>query len=218
MSQTPNVETQFTFFVTLRPDTLDVLARKSVHNVYKAPDGSTMRCLHSREERNFSYPLTEISLNELKRFRKEKVPSFVLKVDDKFWHARIPKYVSFGYSNILGNHLCCTNGHTLCKRLSSASDERGGCAKVRAHSKGIEDFPWIKSGYETFGMIPNNNVFVVVACEHYEETEDKPRIRNAKEKISILEDLNSWDHDLDFFAPSFHRRSNRRSGRRSSEE
>ena len=47
------------------------------------------------------------------------------------------------------------------------SYEAGGCEKVRESSKGIEDFPWIKRGYETLNT--DRKFFVVCKCNHYEE-------------------------------------------------
>lgn len=113
-----------------------------------------------------SYPLKEVTPDELAEYRKAKVPSFVLKIDGKLYHCNIPEDTSFQSYTLLGPHKCATSSKE-CNRLSAASDEQGGCAKVRAYSVGIERYPWIEVGYETFGT--KFDSFVVVECSHYEK-------------------------------------------------
>lgn len=113
-----------------------------------------------------NFPLTEVRPEELADYRKKGVPSFVLKVDGKLYYTAIPDNISFVSSNILGAHLCAVAGHE-CHRLSAASDEEGGCGKVRNRSNYIERYPWITTGYETFNT--KHDSFVVVNCLHYEK-------------------------------------------------
>lgn len=125
-----------------------------------------------------SFNLVEISLEQLDTLRKQKVASFVLKKDGKYYYSAIPDSINLVSSNILGVHLCGNE----CRRMSAAKDEDGGCKKVRDLSKKhIEMYPWITCGYETFNT--KHNCLVVVNCSHYEKC--PPR-----EKLSTP-DLNS---------------------------
>ena len=110
----------------------------------------------------FSFSLTEITAKELAAYRRSGKPGFVLKYGGNLYYTSVPKKLNFVSSTILGEHRCAE-----CHHLSAASDEAGGCAKVRDYSKNIERYSWITTGYETFNT--NHNVFVVVNCQHYEE-------------------------------------------------
>ena len=118
----------------------------------------------SEQTKPMSFKLTEVTPEKLKEYRKNGTSSFVLKEDGILYHAEIPNNISFVSSEILGPHRCAKAGHE-CHRLSAASDENGGCAKVRDMSTGIERYPWITAGYETFNT--NHDVFCVVECHHY---------------------------------------------------
>ena len=113
-----------------------------------------------------SFNLIEVTPAQLKKFRMSGIPSFVLKKNGKLYYTSIPKNLSFVSSPILGKHLCAIQKHE-CKHLSAASDELGGCAKVREGARRIERYPWITTGYETFNT--QNDSFVVVNCSHYEQ-------------------------------------------------
>lgn len=128
-----------------------------------------------------SFNLVELKPEELAEYRKSGISSFVLKVDGKLYYASIPDNINFIYSTILGAHRCAIVGHE-CNRLSAASDEEGGCAKVRDHSPCIERYSWITTGYETFNT--KHDSFVVVKCLHYEKC--PPR-----KKISVIEANNA---------------------------
>lgn len=123
------------------------------------------------------FNLVEVTSEELAGYRRSGISSFVLKVDGKLYYSKIPNNISFVSSNILVAHSCATAGKE-CQRLSAASDEQGGCAKVRDRSKRIEKYPWITTGYETFNT--KHDSFVVVNCLHYEKC--PPR-----KKLSIIE-------------------------------
>lgn len=112
------------------------------------------------------FSLTEVTPEMLADYRKKGVSSFVIKVDGKLYYSEIPNNISFISSTILGLHKCASAGHE-CNRLSAASDEEGGCEKVRNYSNCIERYPWITSGYETFNT--KHDSFVVVNCLHYEK-------------------------------------------------
>ena len=120
--------------------------------------------------------LKEISIQELKSLRKTKIPSFVLKENiggvEHYWHAKVPYNLNFTSSNLIGTHQCSPS-NTCCARLSAASDEAGGCSKVRHMARFIELYPWIPFGYETFNT--KNNTFMVAKCEHFIPYDNKYR-------------------------------------------
>ena len=115
---------------------------------------------------HLNFHLKEVTPETLADFRKNGVPSFVLKVDGKLYHTEIPDNINFVSSSILGAHQCAVI-KAECRRLSAASDEEGGCEKVRNRSNYIEKYPWITTGYETFNT--KHDSFVVVNCLHYEK-------------------------------------------------
>lgn len=124
------------------------------------------------------FELVEVAKEDLVDRRRKKVPSFVLKMDGKFYYTSIPNEMNLVSSGILGRHKCAAIGHE-CHRLSAASDEQGGCAKVRDRSRCIERYPWITSGYETFNT--KHDAFVVLSCLHYEPC--PPRAKLSREEI-----------------------------------
>ncbi len=156
-----------------------------------------------------NFPLTEVTPEALADYRRKGVSSFVLKVSGKFYYATIPDDISFVSSTILGTHKCAVAGHE-CHQLSAASDEEGGCEKVRNRSNNIERYPWITKGYETFNT--KHDSFVVVNCLHYEEcpprkTFTAAEINNAK--LSLAQFV--WD-DVETLAEVRARKSKNKSG------
>ena len=85
---------------------------------------------HEKIIRHLKFQLVEVTTRMLTEYRKDKVPSFVLKIGERLYFSRILYNLSMENSEILLMHKCYSAGHT-CKRLSSASDELGGCEKVR---------------------------------------------------------------------------------------
>ena len=140
------------------------------------------------------YPLAEITLEQIKELRKTDIPSFLLKEDGKYYFAKIPKQLNFTSSNLMGMH-CCANSLNTCHHLSAASDEDGGCAKVRGFSRGIERYPWITMGYETFNVC--HGCFVVLKCNHFEVAPPrKPVTIKEKNEAKLLLAQFVWD-DVD---------------------
>lgn len=113
-----------------------------------------------------SFNLIEVTAKELTYYRQSEIPSFVLKVDGKLYYTRIPRSISFVSCNILGRHKCSISRFE-CRRLSAASDDQGGCEKVRNKSKCIERYPWITNGFETFNT--DQDAMVVAKCHHYKK-------------------------------------------------
>lgn len=122
------------------------------------------RKLVEKKVDHVSYKLWEVSREQLLEFRKEGKPGFVFKENGELYYAKIPKKMSFVSLSSMGAHLCGLNG-AECKRLSAACDEDGGCAKVRNKARFIECYPWIKVGFETFGV--TNHSLIVLQCDKY---------------------------------------------------
>ena len=118
------------------------------------------------------YRLEEVTADELKQHRNSAIPGFVLKKDNKLYYTAILGSISFA-GTIYGEHRCGN-----CLKLSAASDEKGGCQKVRERAHCIERYNWIREGYETFNTIGNHDVFIVEACEHYDPYK-KPEKKSA---------------------------------------
>ncbi len=151
--------------------------------------------------KKMSFELVEVSPDEL-RTKRKRFPSFVLKVDGKFFYASVPVDLNITPNNILGPHKCALTG-CECRRLSAASDSDGGCEKVRDdfNSERIEKYPWITTGYQTLGT--RHDCFVVIDCEHYKSCPPRKtaRVGNAAkvahaqvvwEDVSSLEKWNQY--------------------------
>lgn len=113
------------------------------------------------------FKLVEVTEAWIAQRRKTTIPTFILKTEGRFYATEIPKDMSFVASGLLGGRHKCAVAGNECGRLSAAKDEKGGCAKVRNKSIGIEKYPWITQGYETINTITNS--FFVAECEHYEK-------------------------------------------------
>lgn len=109
---------------------------------------------------DLTFPLSEVTPEQLAEYRKTGTPGFVLRMAEKFYFSIIPQEVSV--DRLCHTHLCAN-----CHRLSAASDKMGGCAKVRGRATGIEEYPFITYGYETFNT--KDDSFVVGSCKQYEK-------------------------------------------------
>ena len=133
------------------------------------------------------FTLKEVTKKELIQYRKRGVSSFVMKLEGTLYHTEIPDDLNLMTANILGKHLCAMQ-NAECARLSAAKDEDGGCKKVRDKSIGIERYPWILTGFETFNT--KRDVFVVAKCLHYEKYKPQNKYTQdeiKKAKISIAQ-------------------------------
>lgn len=124
------------------------LVHPETHEPYRLVDKKLVTT--NREETRF--PLKKVSAKKLAEYRMAEIPSFVLKTEDGLFHTEVPKEVNLVSSKLLGEHKCGN-----CHMLSDA-----GCLKVRERSTGIERYPWIPLGYETFAT--KCDCFVVVKC------------------------------------------------------
>lgn len=134
-------------------------------------------------EENFA--LSEISQEDISIYRRSNIPSFLLKTNGKYYYTTISSNLNrlLQDKSLMSTmyphpHMCGE-----CDRLSAASDENGGCAKVRDyHYSYIEKYDWITEGYETFNV--SSSSFVVSKCYHY--TPYPPRIKKTREEIDNL--------------------------------
>lgn len=180
------------------PDGSKVICSEEIVTTFKVvkyynPAGKqekeTETLLKREVKKALTFTLREISTEELQKLREMRIPSFVLKEKGILYHSEIPDDMNFVGIKILGVntvHLCA-EGRT-CVRLSAAKEDQGGCEKVRDKSTGIEKYPWIYSGYESFAT--KRDVFVVTECSHFREEPERKPIPTKdiiKAKIGIAE-------------------------------
>ena len=130
------------------------------------------------KETTYHYELKETTAEFLKYLRSTDIPTFVLKRDGMLYYCCFimsMKYFKFSNTTLSTLHKCAFE-NTICKRLISLPDELGGCSKVFNMSIGIENYPWITDGYETFNFFQkqenglySSDIFVVINCNHYEQ-------------------------------------------------
>lgn len=154
--------------------TLNVDIVKESYN----PKTMTRKSAKKESVETKKFTLKEVTKKELIQYRKRGVSSFVMKLEGTLYHTEIPEDLNLMTANILGKHLCAMQ-NAECARLSAARDEDGGCKKVRDKSIGIERYPWILTGFETFNT--KRDVFVVAKCLHYEKY--KPQNKYTQEQI-----------------------------------
>ena len=132
--------------------------------------------LSSQEEILNEFPLMEVRKEEIPALRENHIPGIIIKENDKYYYAKIRRkmrFISDGY--FVGKHMCASSASdSCCARLSAASDEEGGCRKVRDIHKRIEKYPWISRGYQTFNTV--QDAFAVLECSHYKKCEVRPKI------------------------------------------
>lgn len=129
----------------------------------------------------YRFPLLKVDVKDLPSLRKNGKPGFILKENGQYYYAEITERFSVFSINIIGPHLCACN----CARMRALPDSCGGCAKVRNRSKeGIEKYPWITVGYETYNC--KNEAFVVIACGHYKKALEKGGHLNPADKCEMI--------------------------------
>ena len=145
-----------------------------------------IKVVHETEEHIDSYELREILKEKLNILRNRNIPIFILKENDRYYFAFVP--YDFKLTGAIKVEHRCAPRTSLCKRLSPKPDCEGGCRKVRTTKKRLEQFSWIKSGYETINT--EFECFVVIKCEHQELIEET----NKYEKVpgDMLLELSSF--------------------------
>ena len=121
-------------------------------------------------------PIRKVFVSEIPDLRESGKPGFLLKKGDDIFYAQIKKNGDIE-SLFDMPHKCADH----CKHLSAASDENGGCAKIRNKDTYIERYPWIRLGYETFNT--KNDVFVIAICNHYEHTGRYDDKKGKRERV-----------------------------------
>lgn len=135
-------------------------------------------------ELTFIFHMTEVSSQEVTQFRTAKTPSLVIVMDGKMLHSEIPKELDLKtFKGYLGRYICAFSG-TQCDRLLAAPDNKGGCAKVRNNSRGIELCSFISKGFETFNTL--HDTMHVAGCCNY--TAPQPREKTPKKKVCEMMD------------------------------
>ncbi len=155
----------------------------SVNEKTGKPDRVVSKQEISTSVKEISFPFRTITVEELKEIRKSHTPSFVLKENDTYYYTVIPTNISFVSSTLFGTHKCASAGKE-CQHLSAASDEEGGCAKVRERSSCIERYPWIVVGYETFNT--GHDSFIVIICQHYEQCLPRSKVSSERFRAAKL--------------------------------
>lgn len=142
-------------------------------------------------ERIAEFPLREVTVKELRSIRKEEKPGFVLKKDGKYYYGLISVKTRLTSYMDLREHLCAYDD--VCRYLLAASDQDGGCAKVRNNSKYIENYNYITYGYETFNT--EQDCFVVLNCHKYKKClpSNKTYSDEEKEKMKLKLAGLVWD-------------------------
>ena len=143
-------------------------------------DGTKTLTINHGSDTRF-YELHESNADEIFHNRLKRIPTFVLKIDDSFWIAKISKYPDFRCSSDkrINEHLCSS-----CARCRALISELGGCEKVRNlsvesyivlgnnwteavdMSKRIEKYPFIRYGYESIWTVTES--FGVIDCDDYQ--------------------------------------------------
>lgn len=133
-----------------------------------------------KKEKLSEYPMRSIELDELPELRKSKKAGLLIKIEGKYFYAKITPGLKFTSDVLLGTHMCSD-----CKRMSPDTDERGGCAKVRNYRcNHIEKYDFITDGYETFNT--HQNCLVVVKCANYEENKSSKEPSDSKKNAAKL--------------------------------
>ncbi len=140
--------------------------------VLKDKEEKFIKRLLNEEIKPMAFPLIQVTADQIEQCRKKGISSFVYKQNGELFWARIPNNIAFVSSGLLGGiHKCAVSGN-VCQHATAASDEAGGCEKVRNGSCYIERYDWIPTGYETFNT--KHDSFVVVRCLKHENCPPKP--------------------------------------------
>jgi len=131
--------------------------------------------------KRFQHSLLEVSKENLKRIRNAGISGFVLKEGEHYFFTTVPEDMYLGQNRIFYGHMCSyAEG---CSRLTAASDEDGGCAKVRRYAKEIEEYPWITRGYETLNV--HHPALVVGECHQYFPEVGRGTPKKVEDLISL---------------------------------
>ena len=131
------------------------------------------------------YEFHEATLKELLQHRMSGNPGVVYKEEDKVYYSDLQPDTEFCFVGANWKHICGKSG-IECKHLSTASDECGGCAKVRdvflstyavknarslINAKMLEKYDFVKQGIEVFNS--QNFILNISVCSNYEKVEPR---------------------------------------------
>ena len=123
-----------------------------VHAVSPKTHGIKYKVSKTQKEEVFvgdvTYVLEEVTIEELQGPWDNKIPSLVIKANGRFYHTQVTRHLTLNKRKMPRKHLC-----GACNTY---------CQKVLDASKHIENYPFIKMGYEIFGT--DKNVLVVYSC------------------------------------------------------
>ena len=115
--------------------------------------------------------LHEINAEEIATLRRSKKPGIIVKFDSKTYY----------YAELCDRHVIikCGAVHKCrsCEHVTAASDEEGGCFKVRNLKKRIEEYSFILWGYQTINV--NYKDLAVYVCWNYEPFNQKGKMNKA---------------------------------------
>ncbi|MBQ9267097.1 MAG: hypothetical protein IJ217_02290 [Clostridia bacterium] len=124
-----------------------------------------------------SIPFKEINPARINVLRKNGKPGALLKRKGKYFYAELPgKKVEISNSV----HRC----HD-CEFLCAASDENGGCQKVRDLKKRLEKYDDVTFGIETFNVDNELSQCIVFKCTKYDGFYNKPELTLAEKEKQL---------------------------------
>lgn len=148
------------------------------------------------------YEFHEITLKELLRRRMSGNPGVVYKDEEKVYYSDLQPGTESYFAGTGWKHICSQSGKE-CKHLSAASEENGGCAKVRdifistyavksprslKNAKMLEKYDFVKEGIEIFNS--QHYSLNVSSCANYVKM--APRAANT---LELTEPQKMWAED-----------------------
>ena len=161
--------------------------------------GDSLNIIFTTSKGVVKYEFQKVTVEELLAHRRSGVPGVVFKDENSFYYAKLIDGMEKYFNSI---HICGKSG-SECKHLSTASDENGGCAKVRdvflptyfnknsvtiSGAKMIEKYHFIRSGIEIFNSA--HFMLNVSKCNRYEKV--APRTNSAND-LSLSQQM--WNED-----------------------
>ena len=144
---------------TLNFDAVDTeyVVSKSSYGITKTPIASNTQ--------GYSIELNKIMPNDIPTLRKSGKPVFICKELNQYWYCELPSRSLIISATKFGvEHKCALMDHE-CNRLSAASDEDGGCLKVRNRVLNLARYPFVTRGFQTYNLV--EDCCVIVECCNY---------------------------------------------------
>ena len=149
--------------LTILIDKIEIFILSAVESIEGSIMGLTERQqqvlnLYSPYFRNLN--LRVVEKEDINHLHVDRKYHLIIKHEEVYLVGDV--YPGYHIPTALAGHVC-----GKCCRLSGAPDdaENPGCAKVRAFSRHIEEFPFIRRGAETVGM--KSTEFYVYSCYNW---------------------------------------------------